>query len=148
LCVKLDFCYRFGPVRHQTVSGGAMMAKKRTGKAIVPATDPYDGLVSGIAELLDQARGATARAVNGILTATYWEVGRRIVEFEQGGQARAVYGDVFLKRLGTDLTAKYGRGFSRTNLQQMRLLYLGWSICQTPSGKLQARVKCSSLPNT
>ena len=64
------------------------MAKKRTSKTTIPVADTYNGLVSGITELLEQARGATVRAVNGILTATYYEVGRRIVEFEQGGGAR------------------------------------------------------------
>ncbi len=52
----------------------------------------YGGLLSGLSSLLDDARRGAARAVNAILTATYWEVGRRIVEFEQGGKARAGYG--------------------------------------------------------
>src|SRR5438105_6717589 len=116
------------------------MAKKRSNKAIVPVTVSYHGLVSGITELLDQARGATVRAVNGILTATYWEVGRRIVEYEQAGGARAGYGEELMKRLAHDLTARHGRGYSRRNIEQMRLFYLGWPICPTPSGKLQARV--------
>ena len=56
----------------------------------VPAGDrEYGGLVSGISELLEQARRTTGRAVNSILTATYWEVGRRIGEVEQGGKAGA-----------------------------------------------------------
>jgi predicted nuclease of restriction endonuclease-like (RecB) superfamily len=122
------------------------MAKKKVNQAVVPA-DPYHGLVSGITELLNQARGATVRAVNGILTATYWEVGRRIVEFEQGGAARAEYGGELMKRLAHDLTAKHGRGFSRRNIEQMRLFYLGWQIVQTPSAQLQARVPLP-LPET
>ncbi len=85
----------------------------------------------------------SARAVNNIITATYWEVGRRIVEFEQGGKARAEYGEQLLKVLSRDLTTKHGRGYSRTNLQQMRLFYMGWEICQTPSGKFEAWVKLS-----
>src|SRR5262249_34914045 len=87
-----------------------------------------------------------ARAVNRLLTATYWEVGRRIVEFEQGGKARAEYGEGLLKRLAQDLTAQHGRGFSRQNLQQMRGFYLGWEICQTPSGNLEARAKMTASP--
>ena len=90
--------------------------------------------MSGLSGLLDRARVASARAVNGIITATYWEVGRRIVAFEQGGQVRAGYGEELLKRLAADLTARHGRGFSRQNLQLMRAFYLGWEICQTPSG--------------
>lgn len=64
-----------------------------------------------------------------------WEIGRRIVEFEQGGQGRAEYGVALLKRLSSDLTAEFGRGFSERNLEQMRLFYTGWPISQTPSAK-------------
>lgn len=71
----------------------------------------YAGLLAGFAELLEDARRTSARAVNGILTATYWQVGRRIVEFEQGGQKRAAYGEQLLERLGLDLSVRHGRGF-------------------------------------
>jgi predicted nuclease of restriction endonuclease-like (RecB) superfamily len=121
------------------------MAKRRksTDLTRTPATE-YDGLVSGISDLLEHARRTAARSLNSILTATYWEVGRRIVEFEQGGQARATYGEALLKRLAKDLTRKHGRGFSERNLEQMRALYLGWEISQTPSAKLEARVRLSA----
>lgn len=122
------------------------MAKRKKAAALVPAgPGEYGGLVTGIADLLAQARRGAARAVNSILTATYWEVGRRIVEFEQGGKARADYGESLLTQLASDLTAQFGRGFSRSNLQQMRLFYQGWDICQTPSGKLEASVICQTL---
>ena len=103
----------------------------------------YDDFLAGISELLDQARRAAAKAVNSLLAATYWEVGRRIVELEQGGTARAEYGEGIIKRLATDLTAKYGRGFSRRNLEQMRAFYRDWEIWQTPSATFEARVKGS-----
>jgi predicted nuclease of restriction endonuclease-like (RecB) superfamily len=119
-----------------------MMAKKKTKAALVPAVNTYDGLVSGLTQLLDQARSATVRTVNGILTATYWEVGRRIVEFEQGGEVRAEYGEEIVERLGRDLAARYGRGFSRRNVFQMKAFFFGWKIVPTPSGKLQVRVNC------
>lgn len=122
------------------------MAKKNPKAALVPVGNgDYDGLLSRVASLLEQGRRTVVRTTNAVLTATYWEVGRQIVEFEQGGKTRAEYGDVLLARLANDLTARYGRGFSRVNLQQMRLLYLGWAICQTVSGKLQARVKCRTV---
>src|SRR5262249_50438983 len=126
--------------------GGLPMAKKKSKTALVSAGDAdYAGLLSRISTLLEQGRRTTVRTNNAILTATYWEVGRQIVEYEQGGKARAEYGEVLLKRLAQDLTAKYGRGFSRSNLQQMRLFYSGWEICQTVSGKLQARAKCQTV---
>jgi len=102
----------------------------------------YDQLLTEISELLEQARHSAARSVNSILTATYWEIGRRIVEHEQGGRSRAGYGEELLTRLSKDLTAKYGRGFSSRNIRQMRTFYLGWEIWQTPSAKLEARAKC------
>jgi predicted nuclease of restriction endonuclease-like (RecB) superfamily len=122
------------------------MAKKKTkAEVVLVNAGDYNGLLGRISSLLEQGRRATVRTTNAILTATYWEVGRQIVEYEQGGQARAEYGDALLKLLASDLTTRYGRGFSRSNLQQMRLFYIGWKICQTPSGKLQARVNCPAL---
>ena len=105
----------------------------------------YGRLVSDISGLLEQARRGAARSVNAILTATYWEIGRRIVEHQQGGAARAEYGEEVLARLSKDLAAGHGRGFSRVNLQQMRLFYLGWEICQTPSGNLEAKAICQTV---
>jgi predicted nuclease of restriction endonuclease-like (RecB) superfamily len=83
----------------------------------------YSKLLDGVSELLETSRRASARAVNAFMTATYWEVGRRIVEFEQGGAKRAVYGEQLLKRLASDLTARLGRGFSVQNIENMRLFY-------------------------
>lgn len=104
------------------------MAKRRKKTDLVSQGVPYDGLVGQIAKLLEQSRRTAARSVNYILTATYWEVGRQIVGFEQGGQTRAEYGAELLERLSADLTARFGRAFSRVNLQQMRLFSLGWEI--------------------
>lgn len=118
------------------------MAKKKTQQ--LPTGRQYDGLLSSVTELLEQARRSSARAVNTILTATYWEIGRRIVEFEQRGERRAEYGEALLKRLAADLTSRFKRGFSRQNLQQMRLFYLAYDvekICQTLSGKSESRDK-------
>ena len=86
----------------------------------------YDSVLSGLVDLLEGARRTSSRTIDAIMTATYWEIGRRIVEFEQGGEKRAEYGDVLLKRLAIDLTAKFGRGFGVDNLQRMRAFYSGW----------------------
>ena len=122
------------------------MAKTRKPTTRLSKPDPrYGTLVAGISDLLEYARRTSARAVNGILTATYWEIGRRVVEFEQGGQARAEYGAALLKRLAKDLTAHGGRGFSERNLEYMRRFYLGRQISQTPSAKWEARVMPAEL---
>jgi hypothetical protein len=78
-----------------------------------------------------EAAANGARTLNSILTATYWEIGRRIVEFEQGGKARAEYGEALLNRLSQDLGERHGRGFSHQGLQKMRAFYQGWEICPT-----------------
>lgn len=88
----------------------------------------YAGLVGDIGMLLEQARRASARAVNSLMTATYWEIGRRIVEFEQGGKKRAAYGEALLQRLSGDLTTRYGRGFSFTNLKKYRQFCLAYPL--------------------
>jgi len=113
-----------------------MTKRPRKQKALAAG---YDRLSGGIRRLLEEARRQAARSVNAVLTATYWEVGRRIVEFEQGGKGRAEYGEGLLKRLSADLTKRFGRGFSERNLEQMRLFYLAHSpekISQTLSAKL------------
>ena len=90
---------------------------------LIPSTPEYRIVHSEIVLLLDAARLAAVRSVNAVMTATYWEIGRRIVEFEQGGAERAGYGEALLKRLSVDLSAKYGRGFGVDSLESMRLLY-------------------------
>lgn len=67
---------------------------------------------------------------------TYWNIGRRIVEEEQKGNERAEYGSALLKDLSKELTKEYGRGFSRSNLQSMRMLFMNYKKSQTLSGKL------------
>ena len=124
------------------------MIKRQTTKRLASSDSShatYSGLVTDISGLLEQARRTAARAVNSVLTTTYWEIGRRIVEFEQGGKETSEYGEKLLERLSADLTARHGRGFSRTNVSQMRAFYAGWGIVQTPSERLEARVKCQTL---
>lgn len=101
-------------------------------------TPAYGDIHTGIVELLEAARHAAARSVNALMTTSYWEIGRRIVEFEQGGADRAAYGEALIKRLGADLSRQFGRGFGWRNLAQMRAFYLVWpadQILQTLSAK-------------
>ena len=104
----------------------------------------YPTLLTGIGALLTESRRAVVRAANCFMTTTYWEVGRRIVEFEQGGKRRAEYGDELLAQLSRDLTERHGRGFSRQNLQNMRQFYVSFGpaqIRQTLSGKSPAMIR-------
>jgi predicted nuclease of restriction endonuclease-like (RecB) superfamily len=83
-------------------------------------------VLADVVGMVEAARRASARAVNAFITATYWTIGRRIVEQEQHGYARADYGAALVDRLAVDLTARFGRGFGRRNLFQMRALYLAY----------------------
>ena len=113
---------------------------ERTPPAISDLAD-YAAVHADIVALLEAARRAAARSVNAVMTATYWAIGRRIVEGEQGGQARAAYGEALIKRLGVDLSRQFGRGFGWRNLAQMRAFYLAWpadQILQRSSAKSPA----------
>ncbi len=98
--------------------------KKPAAKKSAAITGNYTGLVGNIGELLDSARRTSARAVNAIMTATYWEIGRHIVEFEQSGKARAEYGERLLEKLSGDLTARFGRGFGLIQIRIMRQFFV------------------------
>lgn len=99
----------------------------------------YDTVLSEVIGLLESARRVSARTINSIMTATCWEIGRRIVEFEQGGSEKAEYGEQLIDRLSQDLTSRFGRGFGRRNLFQMRAFYLAYpEIVQTPSAQINS----------
>ena len=103
---------------------------------------PYRDVFGDVSKIIDAARESAARSVNATMTAAYWLTGRRIVEFEQSGAERAEYGAALLERLAADLTGRFGRGFSRQNVQNMRQFYLSYPperIRQTVSGKLAPR---------
>lgn len=96
----------------------------------------YQSLIQQIGELLQTGRQRAAQSVNTVLVQTYWQIGRYVVEFEQQGNERAEYGTQLFERLSRDLTAAYGKGFSRSNLLYMRKLYLSFQISETLSHKL------------
>ncbi len=123
--------------------------KKSPPPASLPAMAAcYDDVLAGVVDLLESSRRTSARAVNAIMTAAYWEIGRQIVEGEQGGEEQAEYGTTLIKRLASDLTARFGRGFSWRNLYMMRSFFVAYQdILQTPSAKLaQSESDDSSQP--
>ncbi len=102
--------------------------------------EPVDSLLADIRGLILAARRAAVRSVDTLQVLTSFEIGRRIVEHTQRGSARAEYGKQVLRELAERLTAEFGRGFSRANLQNMRSFFLLYrdrlpQIRQTPSGK-------------
>jgi predicted nuclease of restriction endonuclease-like (RecB) superfamily len=98
-------------------------------------------LLEQVRGLIRAARKSAATAINSLQVITSYEIGRMIIEHEQKGAQRAEYGKLVLETLSERLTTEFGRGFSRANLQNMRLFFLAYRhrtspICQMPSGKL------------
>lgn len=94
-------------------------------------------LYTKVIELLNQARQNVAQTINNTMATAYFEIGRMIVEEEQRGKAKAEYGKQILIELAEKLTSEFGRGFSETNLKQMRYFYLNYSIRQTLSDEFK-----------
>ncbi len=106
-----------------------------TGRQLTDDSE-YVRLVSLISELWENAKARAAIAVNTELLDANWQTGRYIVEFEQGGKAKAKYGDKLIINLAKDLTRLRGKGFSRSNLIYMRKLYLVFPKSETLSHQL------------
>ena len=96
----------------------------------------YVRLVSQISGLWEKAKEKAAFAVNTELLKANWQTGRYIVEFEQGGNTKARYGEQLITNLAKDLTRMRGRGFSRSNLIYMRKFYLTFPKSETLSHQL------------
>ena len=96
----------------------------------------YENLLTEIGIAIESARQLAIRAVNTFLVKANWEIGRHIVEYEQHGQERAEYGSDLLARLSADLRKRYGKGFGRRNILDMRRFYLAYQKWQTVSAKL------------
>ncbi len=96
----------------------------------------YQSLLDRISEVYTSGQCRALQSVNTVITETYWQIGHDIVEFEQGGKIRAEYGKALLATLSRDLTIRHGKGFSRSNLIYMRLLYRNYQKGQKPSDLL------------
>ena len=89
-----------------------------------PANNKYNNLIDSIGQTIEMARQNAFKAVNTELVKANWEIGRHIVEYEQHGNERAEYGSELLKRLSKDLRLRFGKGFGRRNVLDMRRFYL------------------------
>lgn len=108
----------------------------------------YSIFFEGVQQLLEQARKSAARSINSIIVATHWELGRRIVQFEQAGKKRAGYGDELLVRLSGDLSQRFGRGFGLSQLKMARQFFLTYptpEIRQSVIGQSAPSKKSQSL---
>ena len=96
----------------------------------------YNQLINNIAQILEQGRKHAYSAINTILVRTYLEVGKQIAEYEQTSGIKAEYGSGLFERMAKDLRTRFGKGFSRSNIIYMRLIYLNYSKSQTLSDQL------------
>lgn len=94
-------------------------------------------IISDIQYILRQARQSAYQSMNQTMVKAYWLVGRRIVEGDQEGEAKAIYGKEVLKNLSSALQEEFGKGFSVDNLENMRRFYLAFPISETVSRKLE-----------
>ncbi len=98
----------------------------------------YKILIDQIGQILREGRERVAQTVNTVLVQTYWSIGKYIVEYEQGGTEKADYGSQLLDQIAKDLSEQYGKGFSRSNVFQIRQFYLRFSKIQTLSGQFES----------
>lgn len=96
----------------------------------------FEKMISDIEVLVNASKNELATSINKVMTVTYWNIGKYIVEFEQDGNAKAAYGKNLLSTVSKELTLRLGKGYSRPNLNNMRKFYLKYSNCQTVSDKL------------
>ena len=96
-----------------------------------PTQGAMDNLYRSVRKVIEQARGFVSVAANTALVRQNWEIGRLIVEHEQGGNRKAEYGKAQIAELATRLTVEYGNGYAATNLRYMRQFYLAFPICHT-----------------
>ena len=100
----------------------------------------YGNLLDRVAALFTQARLRAIRDINLTQVMAYYEIGKEIIKFEQKGKSRGEYGEKLIERLSEDMSRKFGRGFSPTNLKMMRLFYQSFPIRQTLSDESASQV--------
>ena len=117
----------------------------------VTKTLNYSSLITELASLIEHGRMAAVRYVNTALVATYWLMGRRIVEYEQKGKERAGYGEALLKSLSDDLTKQFGKGWGEPNLRAVRQFYLiygdiekRYTVCSKSEESKESKIRHTS----
>ena len=96
----------------------------------------YETLIQQISQIVNNNKKQLSTTINNVLIETYWNIGKYIVEYEQAGDSRAEYGKNLLINLSHDLTIRLGKGYSKSNLFNMRLFYQCFPIFQAVPGKL------------
>ena len=122
-----------------------MLEHKNILKQKTEILKPYQALLERISQRYIEGQAQAIRSINKAIVETNWQIGKYIVEYEQEGNPKAKYGAKLLINLSQDLTLLHGRGFSRPNLNNMRMFYLRFPICQTLSDKLSWSHYCELI---
>lgn len=108
-----------------------------------PASSPTSRLFADVITIVENAQRQIVRSVNTHMVTAYWLIGERLVEAEQGGKARARYGEQLLEKLSSQLRARFGTGYSVANLKNFRAFYLTYpdrrATIRYPAGSEFAR---------
>ena len=110
--------------------------KVKMSNELISKDEITNELVNEIKDLIINARNKVAQQVNETLVDTYWNIGKVIVEKEQSGQIKAEYGKAILLNVSKRLSKEIGKGFSKSNLFNMRKFYLMYSKIPDTSGIL------------
>jgi len=108
-------------------------------------TSNYHNLLQKVSHLLEEARRKVAKQINSVITDTYWQIGKLIVEEEQQGKERAKYGEELIRKLSKDLSKRFGKGFNASNLWNMRQFYLTYPKLYSPRIKSEIEKKLYAL---
>lgn len=102
---------------------------------LIKNDNEINNIFDNIKELVISSRNKVYSAVNTEMLSLYWNIGKAIMEIQQGDE-RASYGDAVLEKLSQKLTDEFGKGFSKRNLERMRKLYIYFPIATTVSSQL------------
>ncbi|MDZ7813169.1 MAG: PDDEXK nuclease domain-containing protein [Ideonella sp.] len=105
----------------------------------------YNSLFDAISSTYAIGKKKAFKVVNSIMVETYWQIGEHIVEFEQNGKSKAIYGDKLLERLSRDLSFSFGKGFSLSNIYRFKQFYQCYPILATVSQELSWSHYCELL---
>ena len=117
------------------------MKQEKAGEAGLELTTDIasiDNIYQRIAKYLQTVQYTILQTINTEMVLVYCKIGKEIIEHEQYGEARAAYGEELIRKLSEKLTKEFGKGYSVSNLRNMRQFYLSYQdeIHQTPSGEL------------
>ena len=102
---------------------------------LISNDNDINNIFDNIKDLVINSRNKVYQTVNTEMLNLYWNIGKAIMEIQQGDE-RASYGDAVLEKLSQRLTNEFGKGFSSRNLRTMRKFYLMYPIWKTVSAKL------------